>query len=987
MKKLISVVTHIIIFCIILCSSRVYARSSCDTNNDRFINAIDVLRIINALNSGRSLTPEEINFLDVNRDGFVNAIDALIIINYLNLGDPNATCGREVDDGAKNGNPPNGGGAGEGPPANDDEEIILIKSTEHLSGSYFSIDEFKQIDPNALVTGGPHNRRVVPTAVLVENRSTNDTDIITTSENNLSEVWGHKRINKSRKISPTGRAGGVDSGTIIGSSTAYGSEYDGNGVYSNGAGAKAEYITEYEADGINYLNISNGKEIYLRMHTDGLSGTDANSAASFFITLTDSAGKSHTSTYTAPLVSSIRDMITGGIVIKVRLKHYEDKIDLSQIAKFSLRMMTRAAQDNSLDYIRISLKSVIGSPEDRSAASEPPVNNNPPACKYAKLNYMGESDSIQNWEDVFKDSENGSRAGKVFDFENTSSIKNKCIKQNIEAVASFCGGVAGILNVKAEDLYIASGHIGHGNSLVPPVPPEEMLESYCKNVPDEHKNLCKDLRAKYASIANSGDVLNQYYNAHANGRTVQELFEQDNTYKDLILRNSPSVDDCIFESLISEKTSSRKSDFYSHASNMYSDFKALDTTNNPYAPPIAGDFSTTQVFDENCKALSQAELGNVDPRAICDNINMRTFISPISLHWNTKSKVHEKFSIVSFPLENIEGKFYHWRASEDMPLLVYDPMHNGNITSASQLFGTWTFGGKSKTASINENIETKEQWDNGYEALASLDINKNGSIESAELEPLGLWFDSNQNGISESGEVKTLSEVDITKLFYGPTYTEADGKSVSLKIGFERTLNGKTISGSSTDWYSDSFDSETEAIINFETNKELSKVFTPEIHDNSSESAYGKENGPANELNGTWTWRAKNMSHYSKKAKNIPFQGYFQFRSTQSSIEGLSMFEMPVEITQENRVLPAKTISQMLRFNVQQLESKKEGTTYAFSQSVNGVQTQSSVLLFTDAMTGSKKLHGTTTSSYVNQKTGKSASLSYEWEAEPGIQK
>jgi tetratricopeptide (TPR) repeat protein len=73
--------------------------------------------------------------------------------------------------------------------------------------------------------------------------------------------------------------------------------------------------------------------------------------------------------------------------------------------------------------------------------------------------------------------------------------------------------------------------------------------------------------------------------------------------------------------------------------------------------------------------------------------------------------------------------------------LVYDPKQSGKVSSALQLFGNVTFW---------------LFWDNGYEALDSLDDNRDGQLSGAELNGLALWHDANGNGISDPGEVRPL---------------------------------------------------------------------------------------------------------------------------------------------------------------------------------------------------------------------------------------
>jgi len=81
--------------------------------------------------------------------------------------------------------------------------------------------------------------------------------------------------------------------------------------------------------------------------------------------------------------------------------------------------------------------------------------------------------------------------------------------------------------------------------------------------------------------------------------------------------------------------------------------------------------------------------------------------------------------------------------------LVYDPTGEGNITSGLQMFGAVTFW---------------ISWQNGYHALAALDDNGDGILNGNELNGLAIWHDTNGNGISEAGEVRTLNKWNISSL-------------------------------------------------------------------------------------------------------------------------------------------------------------------------------------------------------------------------------
>lgn len=55
-------------------------------------------------------------------------------------------------------------------------------------------------------------------------------------------------------------------------------------------------------------------------------------------------------------------------------------------------------------------------------------------------------------------------------------------------------------------------------------------------------------------------------------------------------------------------------------------------------------------------------------------------------------------------------------------------------------------------------------FDNGYEEMASLDVDNSGSLEGAELKELRVWTDVNANGLAEANELKTLDELGITSI-------------------------------------------------------------------------------------------------------------------------------------------------------------------------------------------------------------------------------
>ncbi|MDX1919402.1 MAG: hypothetical protein SFU25_01550 [Candidatus Caenarcaniphilales bacterium] len=184
--------------------------------------------------------------------------------------------------------------------------------------------------------------------------------------------------------------------------------------------------------------------------------------------------------------------------------------------------------------------------------------------------------------------------------------------------------------------------------------------------------------------------------------------------------------------------------------------------------------------------------------------------TPVSLIWETNKD--EQISATQFPVSpNLKGTWFTWKASASMPLLIYDPSHTGKITSAEQLFGNFSFG---------------KNWNNGYEALKSLDKNQDQKLSGRELNALALWFDENQDGISQKGEVKSLKSLKVVEIFTQPTSTELTSMDIQAEIGFSRKLdNGSLVYGKSVDWISQGgFSSKEEALKSVEQKAFLSQA-------------------------------------------------------------------------------------------------------------------------------------------------------------------
>ena len=94
-----------------------------------------------------------------------------------------------------------------------------------------------------------------------------------------------------------------------------------------------------------------------------------------------------------------------------------------------------------------------------------------------------------------------------------------------------------------------------------------------------------------------------------------------------------------------------------------------------------------------------------------------------------------------------------WVAPQD-GLLVADRNQDGVINDGSELFGSSTL--------LNNGTKALD----GYQALAQFDSNSDGVVnqQDTDFNKLSVWSDRNSDGITETGELKSLAELGITQL-------------------------------------------------------------------------------------------------------------------------------------------------------------------------------------------------------------------------------
>jgi hypothetical protein len=94
-----------------------------------------------------------------------------------------------------------------------------------------------------------------------------------------------------------------------------------------------------------------------------------------------------------------------------------------------------------------------------------------------------------------------------------------------------------------------------------------------------------------------------------------------------------------------------------------------------------------------------------------------------------------------------------WVSSGD-GLLVMDRNQDGQINDGSEFFGSST------------TLANGQKAPDGYAALRELDSSQDGVInqDDAVFNELRVWVDSNSDGVTESGELKSLSSLGITQI-------------------------------------------------------------------------------------------------------------------------------------------------------------------------------------------------------------------------------
>jgi hypothetical protein len=378
-----------------------------------------------------------------------------------------------------------------------------------------------------------------------------------------------------------------------------------------------------------------------------------------------------------------------------------------------------------------------------------------------------------------------------------------------------------------------------------------------------------------------------------------------------------------------------------------------------------------QYLDRECRPVN--EVSNL--QEICGSIDFRYIPSPISFIWSEDLSIESRGVVSRFSINPDEPGWYIWRGSKETPLLVFDPEKTGMIHDGSQLFGNYTFGGKDavgkKNISLRSGEYRSETWADGFEAMSMLDRNGDGVLSGTELDGLGIWFDYNQNGVSDPGEVISLAEAGVTELRYQGAYTDPLG-NIRLAAGFTVEKDGVARRGELVDWHSRKFDSKEEALLALTSRSTIASLMEEGKESRiSSEEGIGlpqvssdvSEHAAVSKSSGMSLWHWELAEGQSEDLAST--SGYFYLEQDENGkVYGYSLIELGIED-------PKKKVSSTI-ISLPLEGELDSGKTFSFSVTHpgSGIRTHSKAEVKGSQMNGSSTLTDTS-----------GTTLEYRWNA------
>ena len=374
----------------------------------------------------------------------------------------------------------------------------------------------------------------------------------------------------------------------------------------------------------------------------------------------------------------------------------------------------------------------------------------------------------------------------------------------------------------------------------------------------------------------------------------------------------------------------------------------------------AANLTKMNIFiDDNCQIHYGA---NLDPRQICGDLKMNFIPTPISLIMSKDNRLSKKWTLANFELEPGNSGWMVWKASEESPLLVFNPNGQNEVLDGSQLFGSWTFGGRKpfgiQPISRGQLNDEAQAWTSGYQPLELLDLDRNGAIEGHELKVISLWFDKNQNAKADLGEMRTPESEGITKIFTKADSFNDETQEWIATLGYERIVDGKKVIGSSIDWTTEVYPSQEMA---------LSKLSLGQTQLLQRKKGEANDVSPASKVDsgkfsGVWIWSLENKNET---------QGLLMLSTKDGIIEGQSVVE---ELLDSKKSNGSRSVLRFLKVTGKVLNGGSSATLQVTAP--DGTITHSTI-----DVTEARRIKGTSRMYLDDSASAKDAELEYNWEA------
>jgi hypothetical protein len=144
--------------------------------------------------------------------------------------------------------------------------------------------------------------------------------------------------------------------------------------------------------------------------------------------------------------------------------------------------------------------------------------------------------------------------------------------------------------------------------------------------------------------------------------------------------------------------------------------------------------------------------------------------------------IHPAASQVRFDFLGNGNRLQSGWVAPHMGFLAFDKNKNGVIDDGTELFGHGT------------KLESGNTAANGYLALAEFDTNNDGFVSPADknFKDLVVWVDANINGATEKEELKSLAELNITRIGvrYSPSHRHGPNTLLANDARYEARFWG-----------------------------------------------------------------------------------------------------------------------------------------------------------------------------------------------------